>query len=563
MVINSHNIEFGYELISVIPYANYLASKGLLTETISGNDTDSLYYFSPNHSINKEQRSWYNTPKCSNYPNIQIHKPFLDKNEFLAPDYKSEFANDRFKFEKETVIICNRHNIEWSTKPINFFDIPTLRKMFELLKGYQVIYINIDGVSELYDNAPPIPLNEYPILKEYKNVINIHDLHTQNKDLSFNTLQLMLFANCSKFITMNGGHSILSAFFGGENIIMSKLGGIQAKEVLPQINSFYTFYHEIAGQRCMHAKNENEIFETINNIWLNENPVVNILVRTAGRPNFFKECFNSIINQTYKNINIFVSIDDKDTTYTTKYPIYPIHVDKKTLPPVEISQDYGKPMTYNLYFNEMYKYVKEGLIMYLDDDDQFDDNKAVESIVNEYKKGNELIFWKVKIGRLIIPRPEFWKKEPVLFNMSGIGFAFDSKYKDSALWEGYKRGDYRVAKKLYGIIKKIGWIDLILCKTQEGSHFGALVDKIVKIKKEDMIYKAKVLIKKAVKGSKYENGKIYDLSVSICNQLVKLGIADYCKQESANVNEIVPEKINKVVEKNQDLQEKITKNKKK
>ena len=121
MIVNSHNIEFGYELISVIPYANYLQSKGLLTETISGNDTECLYYFSPKHTINTEPRSWYNTPKCAT-PNIKIHTNKLDKRQFLAPDYKNRFANDRFKFDKEIVIICNRVNIEWSTKPINYFD---------------------------------------------------------------------------------------------------------------------------------------------------------------------------------------------------------------------------------------------------------------------------------------------------------------------------------------------------------------------------------------------------------------------------------------------------------
>ena len=36
MIINSFNIEFGYELIAVIPYAYYLFKQGKLEKTISG-----------------------------------------------------------------------------------------------------------------------------------------------------------------------------------------------------------------------------------------------------------------------------------------------------------------------------------------------------------------------------------------------------------------------------------------------------------------------------------------------------------------------------------------------
>ena len=546
MKIDSNNIEFGYELISVIPYANYLSSKGLLTETISGNDTECLYYFSPKHNINKKQRSWFNT-KFINYPNINIHKPSLDKKEFLPPDYKKQYANDRFKFKNETVIICNRHNVEWSTKPINYFDIPTLKKIFGMLKDYQVIYINIDGLPELYDNAPPIPLGDFEIIKEYDNVINIHDLHKNNKDLSFNELQLMLFANCSKFITMNGGHSILASYFGGENIIMSKPGNVQAKEILPQINSYYRWYYEFGKQRCIHVKEENELIEKIKTLWIDKEPIVNILVRTAGRPNYFKECIKSIQNQTYKNINIFVSIDS-DETYTYKYPVYPIYVDRKQVKPIEISQDYGKPMPYNLYFNKMYDRISSGLVLYLDDDDQLNDNKALEKIVNEYKKGAELIFWRVKIGRLVIPRDEHWKKQPVLFNMSGIGFAFDSKYTKDAIWEPYKRGDYRVANKLYSLILYHGWIDEILARTQDGSHFGALIDKRNKLKIEDMEKLVKVKINNPVKGSKYVKGTIEELPLHVANQLVKLKIANYITE---TIKEVEPvEKVNKIVDHN-------------
>jgi hypothetical protein len=503
MVVNSQNIEFGYELISVIPYANYLASKGLLEKTISGNDTDCLYYFSPKHEINKETRSWFNTSKVLT-PNIAIHKHTLDKSQFLAPNYKEKYANDMFKFDKEIVVICNRHNTEWSTKPINFFDLPTLRALFELLQDkYQVIYINVEGRPELYDNAPPETLGDYDLLKEYPKVINIHDLHSVNK-YSFNELQLRIFANCSKYITLNGGHAILASYFGGENFIMSKYGKPCTKEITENVNSYYRWYNEFGNQRCIHVSNEEILLNRIKDSWIDENPIVNILVRTANRPNFFVKCIKSIQKQTYQNINIFVSIDDKSNDYTIKYPVYPVFVNKTNeyhLP--DTSENYGRVMTYNLYFNSMYPRIDKGLILYLDDDDCYPETNSIEKIVNEYKKGNELIIWKVKIGNKVIPEPEYFGKEPAVFQISGIGFAFDAKYKAHAIWEEFKRGDFRVAKKLFNIIPKCIHINEILACSQDGAHHGMAID-LKNETKNDM----EKTIKVKIVSNKSKHGKL-------------------------------------------------------
>ena len=234
MIVDSKNIEFGYELISVLPYAYFLHKTGQLKKTISGNDTECLYYFSPDHEINPTERSWFNTPKV-NTPNITIHKNYLDTDQFLIPPYKEIYKN-KSKYKKEIVVICNRYNIEWSTKPINYFNLSTLEKLFNLLQDkYQIVYINVEGRPELYDNAPPITLGDFKLLNKYPKVINFHSMVNG----SFNESQLKLFANCTKYITMNGGHAILSAYFGGENIVMSKHGKPEAKEIHKNINSFF------------------------------------------------------------------------------------------------------------------------------------------------------------------------------------------------------------------------------------------------------------------------------------------------------------------------------------
>lgn len=529
MIINSHNIEFGYELISVLPYAYNLHLNNKLKGSISGNDTECLYYFSKSHKINKNKRSWYNTEKVT-APNIKIHRNTLDLNEWTPPPLKDHYKNKKFKFKKETVIICNRHNVEWNDKPINFFDEKTLKELFELLKDkYQVIYINVDGRPELYDNAEPIPLKDYELLKEYPEVINIHDLHKKHKELSFNTLQLMLFANCEKYITMNGGHAILAAYFGGENIIMSKYGEPQAKELHPSVNSFYRWYDKFGGQRVLHVENEIKLIDKVKSLYVNKEPIINILVRTSSRKKYFETCINTILEQDYQNINIWVSIDNNDK-YPIKHPVYPVYISKHEISDIkEKNKIDGIVFPYNHYINIIQDKINTGYIMYLDDDDKLNDNKVVSNIANEIKKGNDLVFWKVKIGEKILPPPELFGKEPKLFNISGIGYCFNSKYKEHAFWRPFKRADFNCAKSLHSNIKNKSWIDKVLASTQDGSHAGLRIDKtVLKLNEEMVRIKVKV---KIVKDSfnniklKYKVGEVVELTDSKAKQFVLNGIA--------------------------------------
>jgi hypothetical protein len=433
-----------------------------------------------------------------------------------VPDYKKHFANDEFKFDKETVVICNRYNLEWNYKHINYFSLDTLRELFELLQNdYQIVYINVEGRKELYDNAPPEPFGDFELLKEYPEVINFHDIAGK----SWNESQLKLFANCSKFITMNGGHSILASYFGGENIVMSKFDLKNAREIEPGINSFYTFYHEFSGQRVVSVHDENELLKRVKLQWIDKEPIVNILVRTSNRPDYFAYCMESIKAQTYKNINVFVAKDDK-SDYTIPYKVYPIYVKKQEVK--EIKKDnYGIPFPANLYFNELHKHVKSGLILYLDDDDCFKDKDSISKIVDEYKKGNDLIFWKVKINKRIIPSVKNWKKAPVCKDISGIGYAFDSNYKP--IWEGYKLGDYRVADELYKKIKSKAYINEILTRSQgKGSGFGLRLDK-----NSHKMENIKIKFKKVKKGSKHKNGEVKEMPLHVAKQFVITGQADF------------------------------------
>ena len=217
-------------------------------------------------------------------------------------------------------------------------------------------------------------------------------------------------------------------------------------------------------------------------------PTINVLVRTSNRPNYFKACYNSIVNQTYNNVRIIVSYDnDQSLEYLDLYDhITKIRVDiddySDVIPPV-IKRDIGQyKFPYNLYLNTLGSYVKNGFIMYLDDDDIFTNDKSVENLVKNINSRDDLIFWRVQFpDGIIIPEDDYFRKEPVYCHISGIGFAFHKKYIDFAQWDGWKGSDYAVATKLYNAVPNKVYIGEVLTGLQRNTGWGGQGDQKDKI----------------------------------------------------------------------------------
>lgn len=253
--VNSENCEFGYELISVIPYAYYLHSRGELARTVSGIGSEAFYYFSPRHEINPWPRSWYNVEKMMT-PNRWIHRRELDTEMFLPPPYKKHYANDKYHFD---LVVYNRYNNEWPgvpelNRPINFFSIDFLRELFQGYKG-RVLYCNVDGKPSLYDNAPALPFPDRELIAEFPNVTHIDTL-----DEEYNVAQMMAFANCPLFLTTNGGGAILASYFGGVNIIYTNPqtvnGRVYARE---NVTGDFEYYHLFGGSEIINPRSYDEI----------------------------------------------------------------------------------------------------------------------------------------------------------------------------------------------------------------------------------------------------------------------------------------------------------------
>jgi len=271
IIVNSQNPEFGFELISTITYAYYKYLKGHLLKTISAIGSEPFYFFSPKHEINKTARSWYNVKKMTT-PNSAIHKPTLNKTQFAVPDYRKQFKNEIYKFGKPIVVISNRYNIEWGGNPflnkaINYFDLEILKKLFILLQDkYQVVYFNIALEKGLQDNAPAMDLKEWGLLNKYPKIKNIYEL---KYNFTYNSAQLRIFANCNKFITMNGGGSILASFFKGENIIYCKRTEVNGRLYPRELQTGdFGYYSDFSGSKIFVVNLYNDLLAQIKRLWL-------------------------------------------------------------------------------------------------------------------------------------------------------------------------------------------------------------------------------------------------------------------------------------------------------
>jgi len=210
-------------------------------------------------------------------------------------------------------------------------------------------------------------------------------------------------------------------------------------------------------------------------------PLINILTRTSNRPNYFKECFNSVKTQTYKNINHIISVDNDETEeyvkqYTDNYiRVNPIN--KNIIPNIN-----GRNIApYELYLNDLRKEVKDGWIMFLDDDDMLMINTSIQKIVNNILNDDQMLIWRVKFPNRIIPEQIYFdKKQIVLNHFSMIGFMYHKKFDSYAKFDPYYGGDYFFAKQLEKIIPEKTWIDGIytgLQRTNAMGGFGKRDDK--------------------------------------------------------------------------------------
>lgn len=484
MIVRSHNVEFGYELAAALPYAYWNHLNGTLEETISGSGSEPFYFFSNKHTIDPSPRDFSNTSKAAaEIPNMWIHKAELDRSRWTPPPLADHYKDAAIKFDKPTVVIYNRYNFEWDMPPINYFSLPALRRMIDLLlPKYEVVYFNVRGEEALEDNAHSMDLGDYAMLrKEYPSVRIIHDLVRQEKQ-DYNTVQLRVFAGCRKFITMNGAPSMLASYFGGENIIYSK----RCRELGPSVGSFHGWYHLFNPSDPSHIRlvnTEGALIEEITNAWVVEKPLINVLVRCHNRPEGFSRMLDSIKAQEYGNVRILCSYDNDETLkYVTRKRVTRIRVHHPRRTAKPIGDDYKAWLPANDYLNKLSDLVTGGYIVYMDDDDVFEKG-AFKKIIAQASKDSVLLWRVAKRDGGLVPSEEHLGTITA-GNISGIGVCFHSIHKDKAKWTPWRRGDYRFIRDLCAQIppKYINDVLTRMCARTDKAmtSAGSTVDKAMR-----------------------------------------------------------------------------------
>jgi hypothetical protein len=198
------------------------------------------------------------------------------------------------------------------------------------------------------------------------------------------------------------------------------------------------------------------------------NPIINILIRTSSRPNFFHNCINSVLSQSYKNLNVIVGVDnDNSFEYVSKFPVKLIkynydHVTPYS-PPIG---NYGEWFVPNLYMNNLHSYVEEGHILYLDDDNLLVDNSSIQTIVDNIVSNNDLLFWRIQFPKdRVIPCDEHFYNRPILYDIDSAGFLIPTTRRK--YWEPFRLADFRLIDSLYDEVKNKIYIDKILTATQK------------------------------------------------------------------------------------------------
>ena len=247
--------EFQQELTFVLPFAYWHHLNGTLLQTTSCKGTTPFYFFSKNHIEVPNSRDWLNNSRNFEVPNMEHSNSFSYKKWARVP-LKEYYENDLFVFEKPLLVIANKYNIEWQGNPINFFSIDLLNALFSEYKSkYQIVYNRPLPTYIVGDESEILNLGEYEMIKaNHPEVILLNDLHEKYKDLyTFNELQLRVYANASKFISVHGGTAALASYFGGTNIIFSKRG-------LEHIfNEFELIFPKLSGANILHAKHEEDL----------------------------------------------------------------------------------------------------------------------------------------------------------------------------------------------------------------------------------------------------------------------------------------------------------------
>ena len=227
--------EFAFELQAVVPYAYWLHQQGRLVRTSGADDTRCLYFFSEDHEVRPVGRRYVPVTEYSTAPLGQGRFDAagfprdLDTRCWSPPPYKARFHDPRFIWDRPTCVVCNKTSDESYLKAAerkNAIETNVLLELVGRLRTrYQVVYDRPRSTDIVDDHQSIQEVGDIEaVTRAFPDVLTIQALHMRHPELTFNELQLRVFAGCERFVSVVGGSSYLASLFGGTNVVFARGG---------------------------------------------------------------------------------------------------------------------------------------------------------------------------------------------------------------------------------------------------------------------------------------------------------------------------------------------------
>ena len=207
-------------------------------------------------------------------------------------------------------------------------------------------------------------------------------------------------------------------------------------------------------------------------------PIINIITRTSNRPNYFDQCYRSVVNQkTNAEIIHWVTVDDEMTEqYVTQEKYENARIIVETRP----RRNNNAHFPYNGYINRVIHEAidNDGWVIVLDDDDVLASDTSIEmlcvSMCEQSYDTNCVYFWNVSDLSGEVRKYGAAQDEDQITNNC---FCFSLKAKNSVYFEFALNAERTVIKTLCANNRVI-WIDAVLVKINNVNSEGGQGNRI-------------------------------------------------------------------------------------
>ena len=225
------------------------------------------------------------------------------------------------------------------------------------------------------------------------------------------------------------------------------LKDLSNKELVEHFRKFGMWEGRICSKQFLRHKqdkNFKKLYEVSNfldnlseEILNKEEQIINIIIRTHNRPNFFKLNLNSIKEQNYANHILYITYENEETL---NY-ILENTKEMNNIKLINVTKN-NEEVFYNLYCNTVLEIIKDGYNMFLDDDDMLTHKNALKYI-NSFLLENRFLCWEyMRADKIIGPR----KNKVKCGEIVSCGFCYHNSHK--SLWTPTEDGDHIFAKNL-------------------------------------------------------------------------------------------------------------------